>query len=488
VQVSPSMNRPQMTAKAGKTMFLRFIYVTIILGLFVALLTITIDPLQFYRQASWYSPIYSNEQRYQNPGLARHYDYDTIILGTSMTENFLPSEVDRAMGGHSLKLSMRGSTSDEQYKIAELALQTGKVKRVIWGIDYFALKMNDQPDNNNVFPDYLYDNNVWNDYSYWYSFSIYKQFAVGISRKLFGNEPTSIEYLYNWNSKVNYSATNVLQAYDEARYIENSFELNEQPLEVVQQNFNTYVLSLVEQYPDVAFNFYYPPYSILRQRVWKDTNNLRYDNQMTMRNWMFRQLDQYRNTRVYDFQSEQDWTYNLALYKDLSHHNEDVNTWIAQAIGRGDERYLVTEQNTQSFTDQLIHQVNSVLITEDDRVIHVDVELNNNALQIPLFIRNSIPYENELFVPSKELVKVLGATIEWDQAAKKMTLNQGSNVIQMTIGSTDVIVNGSAMTMPYPAKIVNNTTLVPLSFTASMLGYKVEQEKVDEYSTVFKID
>lgn len=150
-------------------------------------------------------------------------------------------------------------------------------------------------------------------------------------------------------------------SYEEARYIENNFELNEQSLHVVQHNFNTYILTLVKQYPEVKFNFYYPPYSILRQRVWKDTNNTRYDNQMTMRNWMFRQLDSYVNARVYDFQSKLDWTYNLALYKDLSHHNQDVNTWIAQAIGREDEEYLVTKENVLSYTDQLVKQVNSVL-------------------------------------------------------------------------------------------------------------------------------
>lgn len=402
-----------------------------------------------------------------------------------MTENFLPSEVDKAIGGRTMKLSMQGSTSDEQYKIAELALQTGKVKNVIWGIDYFALKTSAQDDDTYTFPDYLYDDYLWNDFNYWFSFSVYKQFAIGIGKRILSTAPDSLEYLYNWNSKVNYGAANVCQSYEEARFIENNFELNEQPLHVVQNNFNTFILTLVKQYPKVTFNFYYPPYSILRQRVWKDTNNTRYDNQMTMRNWMFRQLDSYVNARVYDFQSKLDWTYNLALYKDLSHHNQDVNTWIAQAIGREDEEYLVTKDSAVSFTDQLVKQVNSVLITEDQRLMNVEVVLHNDPSKLLLFSQRLMSSSNELLVPSKELAAVLGATVKWNQAAKQITLEHEGNVIQITIGSNEMIVNGNMVDMPNPAIIANNTTLIPLSITASKLGFKVQQENIAEYSIRF---
>lgn len=402
-----------------------------------------------------------------------------------MTENFLPSEVDKAIGGRTMKLSMQGSTSDEQYKIAELALQTGKVKNVIWGIDYFALKTSAQDDDTYTFPDYLYDDYLWNDFNYWFSFSVYKQFAIGIGKRILSTAPDSLEYLYNWNSKVNYGAANVYQSYEEARFIENNFELNEQPLHVVQNNFNTFILTLVKQYPKVTYNFYYPPYSILRQRVWKDTNNTRYDNQMTMRNWMFRQLDSYVNARVYDFQSKLDWTYNLALYKDLSHHNQDVNTWIAQAIGREDEEYLVTKDSAVSFTDQLVKQVNSVLITEDQRLMNVEVVLHNDPSKLLLFSQRLMSSSNELLVPSKELAAVLGATVKWNQAAKQITLEHEGNVIQITIGSNEMIVNGNMVDMPNPAIIANNTTLIPLSITASKLGFKVQQENIAEYSIRF---
>ena len=130
-------------------MVARFTMFAILLAIGVALLTSIIDPLQFYHKATWYSPVFSTEQRYQNPGLARNYDYDTIIIGTSMTENFIPAEVDKALGGKTLKLSIRGSTADEHFKIASLALQTGKVKKVLWGLDMISplrLEIKKRPD------------------------------------------------------------------------------------------------------------------------------------------------------------------------------------------------------------------------------------------------------------------------------------------------------------------------------------------------------
>lgn len=47
-----------------------------------------VDPFQHYRKATIYTFNYSGNQRYLNPGLAKNYDFNSIIIGTSMTENF----------------------------------------------------------------------------------------------------------------------------------------------------------------------------------------------------------------------------------------------------------------------------------------------------------------------------------------------------------------------------------------------------------------
>lgn len=42
-------------------------------------------------------------ERYQNNGIVRHFDYDSVITGTSMTENFKTSEAQKLFGSDFIK-------------------------------------------------------------------------------------------------------------------------------------------------------------------------------------------------------------------------------------------------------------------------------------------------------------------------------------------------------------------------------------------------
>jgi len=71
-----------------------------------------IDPLQQYRQASFYKPYFSN-QRFMNPGMVKTADYNTLIIGTSTSENFVPEEVNKTLNIISLKVPFNGGTAYE---------------------------------------------------------------------------------------------------------------------------------------------------------------------------------------------------------------------------------------------------------------------------------------------------------------------------------------------------------------------------------------
>ena len=63
-------------------------------------LVIFIDPFQIYRLATRYMPPIDNTtQVYANAGIVRHYDYDSAVVGTSVTENFRPSQMETLLGG-----------------------------------------------------------------------------------------------------------------------------------------------------------------------------------------------------------------------------------------------------------------------------------------------------------------------------------------------------------------------------------------------------
>ena len=481
--------RPVRRSRRYKRTLLVFLASSLLFSAVVMLTAFIVDPLQHYRKPTLYSPIYYTEQRYQNPGLARNYDYDTIIIGTSMTENFVPSEVDKALGGKTLKLSMRGSLAFEQYEIARLALSTGKVKQVLWGLDYFALKSTQE--NQGPFPYYLYDDNFWNDYKYWFNESTYEQAVKGLYRQLKTGNKQSLEYLYNWDWSSTFGKELVLKNYRKVQVMEAAYGGKEDSLESVKASFERYIVPLLQNNPDVKFMFYYPPYSILRHVVWQQTNPERYENQMAMKTWMFEKFNAYPNVSVYDFQAESEWTYNLDLYKDLSHHSQEVNTWIAEAIGRNDAKYRVTPDNVDDTVSLLRRQVDETVVSPDGELHRFRVSLPGAGDAEPgtaPFTRKEMPGDGELLVPAKELAAYLGAVLEWDQATRTLRFKRGAVVLEMAAGSTEARVNGKARQTAYAPVLTGGKTLTPLRFTAEALGLNTEIQELGErtHSIVIK--
>ena len=91
---------------------------TLVLLMLVAALQIAIDPLFQYHQP-WFGlkPVVTDE-RYQNAGIAKDFDYENAIIGNSLSENFYVSDVEKVFGGKTVKLTAAGShTSDWKYSL-----------------------------------------------------------------------------------------------------------------------------------------------------------------------------------------------------------------------------------------------------------------------------------------------------------------------------------------------------------------------------------
>src|SRR5262245_59388275 len=102
----------------------------------LCLFNYVIDPVQYFRQAKLYRPVlWASLQRQQNAGLARNYAEDVVVVGSSVTENFLAKDIQASRGKAARRLSISGSTAHEQHLVLTLALETGRVKEVLWGLD-----------------------------------------------------------------------------------------------------------------------------------------------------------------------------------------------------------------------------------------------------------------------------------------------------------------------------------------------------------------
>ncbi|MDD4550279.1 MAG: copper amine oxidase N-terminal domain-containing protein [Syntrophomonadaceae bacterium] len=80
------------------------------------------------------------------------------------------------------------------------------------------------------------------------------------------------------------------------------------------------------------------------------------------------------------------------------------------------------------------------------------------------------------YVPVRYLAYVLGMTeddVVWDQASQKVTLTKGDNVVELTIGSTTLYVNGEAQTMDVAPEINLDRTMLPARYVAEGFGFVV---------------
>ena len=95
-------------------------------GIFLAGLTgcmalvIWVDPFfQYHKPLAWFPYLVDNQVN-QNPGLAKHMDYDGILIGSSMTASFNTDWFEELMGMKTQKLSYNGSYPKDLSNIMQL--------------------------------------------------------------------------------------------------------------------------------------------------------------------------------------------------------------------------------------------------------------------------------------------------------------------------------------------------------------------------------
>ena len=102
---------------------------------------------------------------YTNAGIAKHYSYDSAIVGTSLTENSAPSLYDELFGGEWIKLVTSGGTAHNHAILMDVAFRTREMKRIVYGLDIYSFIAEKDETAQDV-PMYLYDDNPFNDVSY----------------------------------------------------------------------------------------------------------------------------------------------------------------------------------------------------------------------------------------------------------------------------------------------------------------------------------
>ena len=92
---------------------------------------------------------------------------------------------------------------------------------------------------------------------------------------------------------------------------------------------------------------------------------------------------------------------------------------------------------------------------------------------------DAAPYikDGRAFVPIRFISTAMGVredNIMWDQAGKRVTIIKGNRIAQMTIGSSDLFINGALIQMDTVPEISDGRTMLPIRWAALALGVEID--------------
>lgn len=321
---------------------------TIIVFILFASIIIYIDPLFHYHKPlnKYKYPI--NNERYQNDGITRNFEYESIITGTSMTENFKKSEADRIFGSDFIKVPFSGGHYKEINENLKRAYALGKnIKYVIRCIDYSLLIEDKNTYREDAeYPFYLYNNNLFDDVEYVLNKSIlFEQTRGVIKHTKSGLETTNFDDYANWNRYYTFGKETVLDTYTLNETASHVRVFSEDERRMVLGNVKQNVTSLASEHPETTFYYFFPPYSICYWDVLK--NNGQTDWRIDAEQAAIEEILKYPNIKLYSFCNNFELVCNLDNYKDQAHYGEWVNSWILEWMHN--DEYLLTKDNYKDY-------------------------------------------------------------------------------------------------------------------------------------------
>ena len=317
---------------------------------------IKIDPFFHYHKPDTDRYFYViNNQRSQNDGISRHFDYNAMITGTSMIENFRTTETDEVFDCKSVKIPFSGATYKEINDNIERALEANpKLSLVIRCLDMDRFLDSDGFMRSDMgdYPGYLYDKNPFNDVKYLLNRDILfsRVYKIISDTKKEGFQPgiTAFDDYSRWQENFTFGINTVCPdglSTDKDKVQEH---LSESEKEIIRKNIEANVLSTAEKYPDVSFCYFYSPYSAAQWNNWNNQGRLY--KQLEAEELITEMLTDCSNIHLFSFNNRTDITTDLNHYKDTIHYASWINSQMLRWMHDG--TYRLTKENYRDYLQQ----------------------------------------------------------------------------------------------------------------------------------------
>lgn len=321
------------------------VYACMLLG--IGALVFSIDPYFHYHAPIKGLAYELNNAMYQNDGVIKNFDYNAMIIGTSTTSGFKVEEADKLFGKNFIRITYVG----EGFKRVNHALQKAidynkELDFVIRGVDPIWFVSDTNYMGYSEYPDYLYDNALWNDVNYLYNKRILANDVIAevvrtVKGKKKGPDEDNLTTIYTSDDKNGGALDRYKRPPKEEKIIEQSE--TDEFFRLLEQNMKENVFSSIDANPDITFYIFIPPYSI----CWWDSFN-QYgvavlERRIDMEKYVIEKLLEYDNVRLFSFSNNFELTCDMNNYLDEIHYNESINsqilTWISE------DKYELTKKN-----------------------------------------------------------------------------------------------------------------------------------------------
>lgn len=321
------------------------------------------DPLQLFHKPIFRETTFFGDMRLAARGIIRYYDFDSVILGTSMLENTSAKEAGEKLGGKWVNLSLYGSAYNERAVILEYLFGYKKPQKIIYSLESFTI---DTIKDSSRF-DYLYDGNPLDDFKIYLNDKFmscaleWKKSANCIGRR-------DLEELLKWSNhedlKILFGGFEKWLKYGKKETIAMLKNIKDTPFVVKKDNFDlekqrsyiqTYVLDFVAENPQTQFFFIVPTYSRLGYRIESDNfyniessffyTKAFYNRALNLK-WFVQELEKYPNAKIYGFDTL-DYADDIANYRDFTHYNVDMNSLHLDSIKQG--KHILDSNNIDSY-------------------------------------------------------------------------------------------------------------------------------------------
>lgn len=348
----------------------QFFTASVILLLACVLAVVVFDPFfQYHKPLKGLKAVLTDKE-YQCVGSLKTFDYDSVIAGSSVSENYNNGWFDQGFGCKSIKaIRSYGATADLCY-LLDIAFEHQDLKYVFYNLDPSALEADPETTYELTgCPMYLYDDNYVNDVRYWLNKGVLmEKIPYLIANSLMGDYDENNSY--NWAQWKEFNSDMILGLYIRKPSV-SEMKPRDYYEDLLRKNLDL-LTDRITAHPETEFYIFVPPYSMLWwDNIYRegDTETYLYNMEQAMKT-----LLAYENVKMFYFQNDREIITDLENYMDILHFSPEINRYICDSLIAG-KRQVNSEnyaEEIRSMRDLAYETVEKLVLPYEDR-IKVDI-------------------------------------------------------------------------------------------------------------------